>query len=107
MVSFPSVAPMCCFDEAKELGLGHYQGRSGSGVRRWAVLVCRSQALLKLAATWVIKLDLPKLNWSWYKREQTVGQLRRRLIEHCRPHISRSVSATPSGQKSRFALCFR
>lgn len=26
------------FDEAKELGLGHYQGRSGSGVRRWPVL---------------------------------------------------------------------
>jgi hypothetical protein len=36
------------FDEAKELRLGHYQGRSGSGVRRWAVLVCLSQALLKL-----------------------------------------------------------
>jgi DDE family transposase len=82
------------FDEAKELGLGHYQGRSGSGVRRWAVLVCLSQALLKLAATGVIKLDLPKLNWSWYKREETVGQLRRRLIEHCRPRISRTMSAT-------------
>jgi hypothetical protein len=81
------------FDEAKELGLGHYQGRSGSGVRRWAVLVCLSQALLKLAATGVIKLDLPKLNWSWYKREETVGQLRRRLIEHCRPRISRTMSA--------------
>jgi hypothetical protein len=82
------------FDEAKELGLGHYQGRSGSGVRRWAVLVCLSQALLILAATGVIKLDLPKLNWSWYKREETVGQLRRRLIEHCRPRISRTMSAT-------------
>lgn len=82
------------FDEAKELGLGHYQGRSGSGVRRWAVLVCLSQALLKLAATGMIKLDLPKLDWSWYKREETVGQLRRRLIEHCRPRISRTMSAT-------------
>jgi hypothetical protein len=84
------------FDEAKELGLGHYQGRSGSGVRRWAVLVCLSQALLKLAATGLIKLDLPTLNWSWYKREETVGQLRRRLIEHCRPRISRTMSATPT-----------
>jgi hypothetical protein len=84
------------FDEAKELGLGHYQGRSGSGVRRWAVLVCLTQALLKLAATGLIKLDLPKLNWSWYKREQTVGQLRRRLIEHCRPRISRALNETPT-----------
>jgi hypothetical protein len=84
------------FDEAKELGLGHYQGRSGSGVRRWAVLVCLAQALLKLAATGLIKLDLPKLNWSWYKREETVGQLRRRLIEHCRPHISRTLGETPT-----------
>jgi hypothetical protein len=84
------------FDEAKELGLGHYQGRSGSGVRRWVVLVCLAQALLKLAATGLIKLDLPKLNWSWYKREETVGQLRRRLIEHCRPHISRTLGEPPT-----------
>jgi hypothetical protein len=84
------------FDEAKELGLGHYQGRSGSGVRRWAVLVCLAQALLKLAATGSIKLDLPKLNWSWYKREESVGQLRRRLIEHCRPRISRALYETPT-----------
>lgn len=84
------------FDEAKELGLGHYQGRSGSGVRRWPVLVCLSQALLKLAATGLIKLDLPKLNWSWYQREETVGQLRRRLIEHCRPRISRTLEETPT-----------
>ena len=82
------------FGEVKELGLGHYRGRSGSGVRRWAVLVCLAQALLKLAATGSIKLDLPKLNWSWYKREESVGQLRRRLIEHCRPRISRTVDET-------------
>jgi hypothetical protein len=82
------------FDEAKELGLGHYQGRSASGVRRWAVLVCLAQALLKLAATGLIKLDLPRLYWSWYKREETVGQMRRRLIEHCRPRISRALNET-------------
>jgi hypothetical protein len=87
------------FDEAKELGLGHYQGRSGSGVRRWAVMVCLSQALLKLATTGLIKLELPKLNWSWYKREETVGQLRRRLIEHCRPPISRKLDETPTVKK--------
>jgi DDE superfamily endonuclease len=82
------------FDEAKELGLGHYQGRSGSGVRRWAVLVCISQSLLKLAANGLIKLELPKLNWSWYKREETVGHVRRRLIERCRPRISRNLDET-------------
>jgi hypothetical protein len=87
------------FDEAKELGLGHYQGRSGSGVRRWAVMVCLSQALLKLAATGLIKLELPKLNWSWYKREETIGQVRRRLIEHCRPRISRNLDETPIAKK--------
>ena len=84
------------FDEAKELGLGHYQGRSGSGVRRWAVLVCLTQAFLKLAATGQLKVELPKLNWSWYRRETTVGQLRRRLIEHCRPRISRTLAQTPT-----------
>jgi Transposase DDE domain len=82
------------FDEAKELGLGHYQGRSGSGVRRWAVLVCLAQAVLKLIASGVLEVELPKLNWPWYKREQTVGQIRRRLIEHCRPRISRTLNET-------------
>ena len=84
------------FDEAKELGLGHYQGRSGSGVRRWPVLVCLTQALLKLAATGLLELGLPTLNWSWYQREDTVGQMRRRLIEHCRPRISRTLGETPT-----------
>ncbi len=87
------------FDEAKELGLGDYQGRSGTGVRRWPVLVCLTQALLKLAATGVIELDLPRLNWSWYQREDTVGQVRRRLIEHCRPCISRAKADEPRVQK--------
>jgi hypothetical protein len=84
------------FDEAKELGLGHYQGRSGSGVRRWVVLICLTQAFLKLAATAQLKLELPKLNWSWYPRETTVGQLRRRLIEHCSPRISRTLAPMPT-----------
>jgi hypothetical protein len=91
------------FDEAKELGLGHYQGRSGTGVRRWPVLVCVAQALLKLTATGLIKLDLPRLNWSWYKCEETVGQVRRRLIEHCRPRISRAQVAAPIVQKLKIA----
>jgi hypothetical protein len=82
------------FDEVKELGLGHYQGRSGSGVRRWAVLLCLAQALLKLTASGYLKPALPTLNWSWYQREDTVGQVRRRLIEHCRPRISRSLPIT-------------
>lgn len=89
------------FDEAKELGLGHYQGRSGSGVRRWPVLISIIQTLLKLVAMEVINLELPRLNWSWYGREQTVGQIRRRLIEYCRPRISRTKAVESMMQKLR------
>jgi hypothetical protein len=77
------------FDEVKELGLGHYMGRSGQGVRRWPLFLCAAQMLLKFMATGIIALPLPKLNWSWYAKENTVGQMRRRLIEYCRPRISR------------------
>lgn len=88
------------FDEVKELGLGHYQGRSGTGVRRWAVLLCLAQALLKLAATGHLKVGLPSLNWSWYKKENTVGQIRRRLVEHCHPRISRTLPSPATTQES-------
>jgi hypothetical protein len=80
------------FDEAKELGLGHYQGRSGTGVRRWPLLICLAQTILKFVATDVLQADLPTLNWDWYRPEKTVGQVRRRLIEFCRPRISRTKS---------------
>jgi hypothetical protein len=70
-------------------------------------MVCLSQSLLKLAATGLIELELPKLNWSWYKREETVGQVRRRLIEHCRPRISRKLNETPTVKKWRFTSCFQ
>jgi hypothetical protein len=46
-----------------------------------------------------IQLDLPQLNWSWYPREETVGQVRRRLIEHCRPRISRAKADEAMVQK--------
>lgn len=45
--------------EVKDLGVGAYQGRSGSGVRRWPALLCIAQSLLKLAATSIIKVPLP------------------------------------------------
>jgi hypothetical protein len=77
------------FDEVKELGLGHYMGRSGQGVRRWPLFLCAAQMLLKFMATGIIEVALPKLHWSWYKPENTVGQMRRRLVEYCRPRISR------------------
>jgi hypothetical protein len=76
------------FDEVKELGLGHYQGRSGHGVRRWPLFLCVAHLLLKFIATGVVPLALPTLNWPWYKQENTVGQVRRRLIALCRPPIS-------------------
>ena len=94
-------------DEVKELGLGHYQGRSGQGVRRWPLLLCASQMLLKLMATEVLKVALPSLNWSWYKRENTVGQVRRRLIEYCRPRISRKKGETATSEKFAQATGFQ
>jgi hypothetical protein len=77
------------FDEVKELGLGHYQGRSGQGVRRWPLVLCIAPLLLKFLASGVLPVPLPALNWSWYQRENTVGQVRRRLIALCCPRISR------------------
>jgi hypothetical protein len=79
------------FDEVKELGLGHYMGRSGQGVRRWPLFLCAAQMTLKFMATGILEVTLPKLHWSWYKQEKTVGQVRRRLIEYCRPRISRML----------------
>ena len=78
------------FDEAKELGLGHYQGRSGQGVRRWPLFLSFAQMILKFIATGFISVSLPELNWPWYTKENTVGQVRRRLIELGRPPISRA-----------------
>src|SRR5438067_6145995 len=84
------------FDEVKELGLGHYQGRSGEGVRRWPIFLCIVQTLLKLIATQALPVELPSLNWSWYRLENTVGQVRRRLIEACCPRISRTKASDPT-----------
>ena len=86
------------FDEVKELGLGHYQGRSGQGVRRWPLFLSFAQMLLKFIATGLISVSLPELNWSWYTKENTLGQVRRRLIELCRPPISR-VKTIPATQQ--------
>ncbi len=91
------------FDEIKELGLGHYMGRSGQGVRRWPLFLCAAHMLLKLMATEVIQVTLPKLNWSWYRNEHSVGQLRRRLIEYCRPRISRAVGMISNLQEIKKA----
>ncbi len=80
------------FDEIKELGLGHYMGRSGQGVRRWPLFLCAAQMRLKFMGMGIIKVRRPQLNWSWYAKETTVGQMCRRLIEYCRPRISRKVA---------------
>jgi hypothetical protein len=86
-------------DEVKELGLGHYHGRSGQGVRRWPLLLCLGQMILKCIATRVLPVQLPTLHWSWYTREDTVGQVRRRLIAACCPGISRTKVACAIKQK--------
>lgn len=91
------------FDEVKEVGLGHYQGRSGEGVRRWPVFLCIAHAILKLLATQALNIELPVLNWSWYKRENTTGQVRRRLTAACRPPISRTKAPDPTAEKMKKA----
>ena len=48
-------------DEVKELGLGHYMGRSGQGVRRWPLFLCVVHMTLKFIATGIIALSLPRL----------------------------------------------
>jgi hypothetical protein len=87
------------FDEVKELGLGHYHGRSGRGVRRWPLFLCIAHVLLKFLATGVVAVPLPDLHWSWYPRHNTVGQVQRRLRELCRPRISRDKACPTCAQK--------
>ena len=91
------------FDEIKGLGLGHYQGRSGEGVRRWPVFLCVAHTLLKLLATEALSVELPLLNWSWYKQDNTFGQIQRRLMEACRPPISRAKASDPTAEKMKKA----
>ena len=91
------------FDEVKELGLSHYMGRSGQGVRRWPLFLCVAQMVLKFMATGILVTRLPKLNWSWYAQEQTVGQVRRRLVEYCRPRISRLYERVPNMRENKEA----
>ncbi|MBI3801908.1 MAG: hypothetical protein HY268_33670, partial [Deltaproteobacteria bacterium] len=60
---------------------------------------CVAHVLLKFLATGVLSVPLPALNWSWYPREHTVGQVRQRLIELCRPRISRDKPCPVSEQE--------
>ena len=83
----------------KELGLAHYQGRSGQGIRRWPLFLSLGQMILKFIATGVLAVPLPRLHWTWYTRENTVGQVRRRLIEACPPRISCVKANRPIRQK--------
>jgi hypothetical protein len=53
------------FDEVKELGLGHYQGHRGQGVRRWPLFLSAVQTLLKLSATGGLSVEMPTLNGDW------------------------------------------
>lgn len=85
--------------EVKELGLGHYQGRHGKGVRRWPLFLGVAQSLLKLIATPVLSVALPSLNWPGYDRDDTVGQVRRRLIDACRPRISRPKASAAMAEE--------
>jgi hypothetical protein len=65
---------------ANALGLDRYHGRTARGVRRWPLLICLAHSLLAVLALGALAPPLPTLGWPWYQREDTVGQLRRRLL---------------------------
>jgi len=67
--------------EAKDLGLGQYRGRHMAGVRRHPLLVAVAHAMLSLVGLGYIAVDLPRLDWDWYRCETTVGQIQRRLLK--------------------------
>ena len=90
-------------DEVKELGLSNYMGRSGQGVRGWPLFLCAAQLTLKFMATGIIQISLPKLNGSWYEKEDTVRQMRRHLVEYCRPRISRALGVVANVREMRKA----
>ena len=73
--------------EVQALGWGHSQGRRGQGIRRWPWFLSLGQMSLKLSATGVLAGPLPRLHWPWYTRENTVGQVRRRLSEAGHPRM--------------------
>jgi hypothetical protein len=66
--------------QANALGLDRYHGRTARGVRRWPLLICLAHSLLALLALGALALPLPTLGWPWYPREDTVGQVRRRVL---------------------------
>jgi hypothetical protein len=66
--------------QANALGLDRYHGRTARGVRRWPLPLCLAHSLLALVALGTLPLALPELGWPWYRREDTIGQVRRRLL---------------------------
>ena len=66
--------------QANALGLNRYHGRTAHGVRRWPLPICLAHSLLALLALGALPLELPELGWPWYRREDTVGQVRRRFL---------------------------
>ena len=66
--------------QANALGLDRYHGRTARGVRRWPLLICLAHSLLACWRWGRWPLPLPTLGWPWYRREDTVGQPRRRLL---------------------------
>jgi hypothetical protein len=86
-------------DAVQAWGLAHSQGRRAQGSRRWPWLLSLGQRSLQCIATGVRAGPLPKRHWPWYTRENTVGQVRRRLIEACHPRIAYKKVDRPIRQK--------
>ena len=55
--------------------------------------------ILQLIATRGLPVPVPTLHWSWYACEDTVGQVRRRLMAAGCPGISRPKVAGAIKQK--------
>lgn len=92
------------FDEVKELCLGHYQGRSAQGDRRWPLFLSAVQTVLKSMATGRLPSDLPTLNWEWYEREDSVGRVRRWLIDWKVTSESITVTLPPLIDRILYAI---
>jgi hypothetical protein len=67
--------------EGKALGLDQYRGRRSAGIRRWPMVIGVVHSLLQLMAVGALNVTLPRQGWPWYRKETTVGAIRRRLGE--------------------------
>ena len=67
--------------DSQALGLDQYRGRRSVDIHRWPMVIGVVHSLLPLLAVDALKVTLPPQGWPWYRKENTVGAIQRRLIE--------------------------